>query len=435
MSSRSETSQVKLEVSRYTPPELLWLVAVTVILICIGTVNIYSSTQYMNIISGDSTYSHLARHLLFLSISVITAFVLTKLPIKLVRKGALVWVIGTVLLLCLVIVAGKNVNGATRWIQLGPVSLQPSEFAKVTGIIWASSYLAQKVDAGEKIALIPQVFRAIVGIFVSIFLFASGSKRKKNKKYTFGQLLTYISPLAAPLVMAALVMKQPDMGTAAIILLLPCLLYIIAGLPAIEILLGGAGIGTLGLLLALSSAYRRDRLFVLWDPFSDAAGKGYQTVQSLIAVGSGGFLGQGIGKGFAKFLYLPEQYTDFAYAVFCQEMGFIGGIIVMLLFMAFLLLGFATARRLKDSYSAFVVYGLTLMISLQGLINMAMVLGSFPVTGVPLPFISFGGTSLMTNICSVGLIYGTAVQSIENTEREVRKKRIQAMDGVNPFWQ
>jgi cell division protein FtsW len=199
--------------------------------------------------------------------------------------------------------------------------------------------------------------------------------------------------------------------------------------------LGGAGIGTLGLLLALSSAYRRDRLFVLWDPFSDAAGKGYQTVQSLIAVGSGGFLGQGIGKGFAKFLYLPEQYTDFAYAVFCQEMGFIGGIIVMLLFMAFLLLGFATARRLKDSYSAFVVYGLTLMISLQGLINMAMVLGSFPVTGVPLPFISFGGTSLMTNICSVGLIYGTAVQSIENTEREVRKKRIQAMDGVNPFWQ
>ena len=204
----------------------------------------------MNIISGDSTYSHLARHLLFLSISVITAFVLTKLPIKLVRKGALVWVIGTVLLLCLVIVAGKNVNGATRWIQLGPVSLQPSEFAKVTGIIWASSYLAQKVDDGEKIALIPQVFRAIVGIFVSIFLFASGSKRKKNKKYTFGQLLTYISPLAAPLVMAALVMKQPDMGTAAIILLLPCLLYIIAGLPAIEILLGGAGIGTLGLLLA-----------------------------------------------------------------------------------------------------------------------------------------------------------------------------------------
>ena len=294
MSSRSETSQVKLEVSRYTPPELLGLVAVTVILICIGTVNIYSSTQYMNIISGDSTYSHLARHLLFLSISVITAFVLTKLPIKLVRKGALVWVIGTVLLLCLVIVAGKNVNGATRWIQLGPVSLQPSEFAKVTGIIWASSYLAKKVDAGEKIALIPQVFRAIVGIFVSIFLFASGSKRKKNKKYTFGQLLTYISPLAAPLVMAALVMKQPDMGTAAIILLLPCLLYIIAGLPAIEILLGGAGIGTLGLLLALSSAYRRDRLFVLWDPFSDAAGKGYQTVQSLIAVGSGGFLGQGI---------------------------------------------------------------------------------------------------------------------------------------------
>lgn len=122
MSSRSETSQVKLEVSRYTPPELLGLVAVTVILICIGTVNIYSSTQYMNIISGDSTYSHLARHLLFLSISVITAFVLTKLPIKLVRKGALVWVIGTVLLLCLVIVAGKNVNGATRWIQLGPVS-------------------------------------------------------------------------------------------------------------------------------------------------------------------------------------------------------------------------------------------------------------------------------------------------------------------------
>lgn len=176
------------------------------------------------------------------------------------------------LLLCLVIVAGKNVNGATRWIQLGPVSLQPSEFAKVTGIIWASSYLAKRWMPERKSPLFRR-FSAPLSAYSSVFSSLLQAPRKKNKKYTFGQLLTYISPLAAPLVMAALVMKQPDMGTAAIILLLPCLLYIIAGLPAIEILLGGAGIGTLGLLLALSSAYRRDRLFVLWDPFSDAAGK------------------------------------------------------------------------------------------------------------------------------------------------------------------
>ena len=172
-----------------------------------------------------------------------------------------------------------------------------------------------------------------------------------------------------------------------------------------------------------------DRVVVLWDPFSYAANRGYQTVQSLIAVGSGGLFGQSVGEGMSKFLYLPEQYTDFAYAVFSQEFGFIGSVFVLILYLVFLLAGFSAARKLKETYAALLVYGLTLLISVQGIVNIAMVIGCFPVTGIPLPFISYGGSSLIMNIISVALIYGTTVQSLRETDLEERKRRIAQMEG------
>ena len=156
---------------------------------------------------------------------------------------------------------------------------------------------------------------------------------------------------------------------------------------------------------------------------------GYQTMQSLIAVGSGGILGQGMGEGFSKFLYLPEQYTDFAYAVFSQEYGFIGSATLLCLYLAFMLYGLSVGRKLKETYPALLVYGLTLLISVQGLVNIAMVIGWFPVTGIPLPFISFGGTSLLMNMAALGLIWGTATQSLREYDEQERRKRIAAMEG------
>lgn len=415
MSSRSETS---LKDTKYVPECLKWMLIAAAILIAIGAMNVYNATYYMNMAAGDGPYAHFLKHIAILAGSLFLGVVVAKLPKGFIRGGAFLWVFFTVLLLLLVFVAGHRANGATRWIMLAGFSLQPSEVAKVTGLIWAASFLARRIQKGEKITLIKRFFRPIFHFF-----------DRKKKENTFRSMLWYFLPLYGPLAMAALVLVQPDMGTAGMVLLFPLLLYVLAGLPLFEIFLGVGGAIFLFVILVIAEPYRMNRVIVLWDPFTYARNLGYQTVQSLIAVGSGGFFGQSIGEGMSKFLYLPEQYTDFAYAVFSQEFGFIGSVFVLILYLIFLLAGFAAARKLKETYAALLVYGLTMLISVQGIVNIAMVIGCFPVTGIPLPFISYGGSSLLMNIISVALIYGTTVQSLRETDLEERKRRIAQMEG------
>lgn len=415
MSSRSETS---LKDTKYVPECLKWMLIAAAILIAIGAMNVYNATYYMNMAAGDGPYTHFLKHVGVLVLSLAIGGLVAWLPKGFIRGGAFVWVGVTILLLAVVVVAGHRANGATRWIMLAGFSLQPSEVAKVTGLIWAASFLAKRIRKGEKITLVKRFFRPV-------FHFAD----RKKKENTFRSMIGYFLPLYGPLVMALFVLKQPDMGTAGMILLFPLLLYVLAGLPLFEILLGVEGAIVTFVILVIAEPYRMDRVVVLWDPFSYAANRGYQTVQSLIAVGSGGLFGQSVGEGMSKFLYLPEQYTDFAYAVFSQEFGFIGSVFVLILYLVFLLAGFAAARKLKETYAALLVYGLTMLISVQGIVNIAMVIGCFPVTGIPLPFISYGGSSLIMNIISVALIYGTTVQSLRETDLEERKRRIAQMEG------
>lgn len=415
MSSRSETS---LKDTKYVPECLKWMLIAAAILIAIGAMNVYNATYYMNMAAGDGPYAHFLKHVGILAGSLFLGVVVAKLPKRCIRGGAFLWVVFTILLLLLVFVAGHRANGATRWIMLAGFSLQPSEVAKVTGLIWAASFLSKRIQKGEKITLIKRFLRPFFHVF-----------DRKKKENTFRSMIAYFLPLYGPLAMALFVLIQPDMGTAGMILLFPLLLYVLAGLPLFEILLGvGCAIVTFAILV-VAAPYRMNRVIVLWDPFTYARNLGYQTVQSLIAVGSGGFFGQSIGEGMSKFLYLPEQYTDFAYAVFSQEFGFIGSVFVLLLYLAFLLAGFSAARKLKETYAALLVYGLTMLISVQGIVNIAMVIGCFPVTGIPLPFISYGGSSLLMNIISVALIYGTTVQSLRETDLEERKRRIAQMEG------
>lgn len=415
MSSRSETS---LKDTKYVPECLKWMLIAAAILIAIGAMNVYNATYYMNMAAGDGPYAHFLKHVGVLALSLAIGVVVAWLPKGFIRGGAFLWVFFTLLLLLLVFVAGHRANGATRWIMLAGFSLQPSEVAKVTGLIWAASFLARCIQKGEEITLIKRFFRPIFHFF-----------DRKKKENTFRSMLWYFLPLYGPLVMAALVLVQPDMGTAGMVLLFPLLLYVLAGLPLFEIFLGVGGAIFLFVILVIAEPYRMNRVIVLWDPFTYARNLGYQTVQSLIAVGSGGFFGQSVGEGMSKFLYLPEQYTDFAYAVFSQEFGFIGSVFVLILYLIFLLAGFAVARKLKETYAALLVYGLTMLISVQGIVNIAMVIGCFPVTGIPLPFISYGGSSLIMNIISVALIYGTTVQSLRETDLEERKRRIAQMEG------
>ena len=415
MSSRSETS---LKDTKYVPECLKWMLIAAAILIAIGAMNVYNATYYMNMAAGDGPYAHFLKHITILAGSLILGAGVAKLPKGFIRGGAVIWVGFTLVLLLLVVVAGHRANGATRWIMLAGFSLQPSEVAKVTGLIWAASFLAKRIRKGEEITLVKRFFRPF-------FHFAD----RKKKENTFRSMIGYFLPLYGPFAMALLVLAQPDMGTAGMIVLFPLLLYVLAGLPLFELFLGvGVAVFTF-VLLVIAEPYRMNRVIVLWDPFMYAGNLGYQTVQSLIAVGSGGFFGQSIGEGMSKFLYLPEQYTGFAYAVFSQEFGFIGSFFVLILYLVFLLAGFSAARKLKETYAALLVYGLTLLISVQGIVNIAMVIGCFPVTGIPLPFISYGGSSLLMNIISVALIYGTTVQSLRETDLEERKRRIAQMEG------
>ncbi len=415
MSSRSETS---LKDTKYVPECLKWMLIAAAILIAIGAMNVYNATYYMNMAAGDGPYTHFLKHVGVLVLSLAIGGLVAWLPKGFIRGGAVMWVGFTLVLLLLVFLAGHRANGATRWIMLAGFSLQPSEVAKVTGLIWAASFLSKRIQKGEKITLIKRFLRPFFHVF-----------DRKKKENTFRSMIAYFWPLYGPLAMALFVLIQPDMGTAGMILLFPVLLYVVAGLPIFEIFLGvGVAVFTF-VLLVIAAPYRMDRVVVLWDPFSYAANRGYQTVQSLIAVGSGGLFGQSIGEGMSKFLYLPEQYTDFAYAVFSQEFGFIGSVFVLILYLVFLLAGFSAARKLKETYAALLVYGLTMLISVQGIVNIAMVIGCFPVTGIPLPFISYGGSSLIMNIISVALIYGTTVQSLRETDLEERKRRIAQMEG------
>lgn len=415
MSSRSETS---LKDTKYVPECLKWMLIAAAILIAIGAMNVYNATYYMNMAAGDGPYAHFLKHITILAGSLILGAGVAKLPKGFIRGGAVIWVGFTLVLLLLVVVAGHRANGATRWIMLAGFSLQPSEVAKVTGLIWAASFLAKRIRKGEEITLVKRFFRPF-------FHFAD----RKKKENTFRSMIGYFLPLYGPFAMALLVLAQPDMGTAGMIVIFPLLLYVLAGLPLFELFLGvGVAVFTF-VLLVIAEPYRMNRVIVLWDPFMYAGNLGYQTVQSLIAVGSGGFFGQSIGEGMSKFLYLPEQYTDFAYAVFSQEFGFIGSVFVLILYLVFLLAGFSAARKLKETYAALLVYGLTMLISVQGIVNIAMVIGCFPVTGIPLPFISYGGSSLLMNIISVALIYGTTVQSLREKDLEERKRRIAQMEG------
>ena len=415
MSSRSETS---LKDTKYVPECLKWMLIAAAILIAIGAMNVYNATYYMNMAAGDGPYTHFLKHVGVLVLSLAIGGLVAWLPKGFIRGGAVIWVGFTLVLLLLVVVAGHRANGATRWIMLAGFSLQPSEVAKVTGLIWAASFLSKRIQKGEKITLIKRFLRPFFHVF-----------DRKKKENTFRSMIWYFLPLYGPLVMALFVLKQPDMGTAGMIVLFPLLLYVLAGLPLFELFLGvGVAVFTF-VLLVIAEPYRMNRVIVLWDPFMYARNLGYQTVQSLIAVGSGGFFGQSIGEGMSKFLYLPEQYTDFAYAVFSQEFGFIGSVFVLILYLVFLLAGFSAARKLKETYAALLVYGLTMLISVQGIVNIAMVIGCFPVTGIPLPFISYGGSSLIMNIISVALIYGTTVQSLRETDLEERKRRIAQMEG------
>jgi len=344
------------------------LVVIILALLAFGLVMVFSaSSASAHYIQGDATY-FFKRQFLWAVLGLISMFVVSKISYKVIYRYAnLIFVISIILLL-LVLIAGKTINGAKRWLGIGSAVFQPSEVAKLAIILFLAKRISQKPE--------------------SVYKFKEG-------------FLTY---LAIIVMMAGLVLIEPHMSGAMVIGLVGCAVLFVAGFKGryFALLASCAIPAVIG--LAIVSPYRLKRVVSFLHPFEDKLGDSWQIVQSLYAIGSGGLFGLGLGQSRQKFLYIPEPQTDFIFAIICEELGFVGAILVMLLFAVLIWKGITISRKAPDTFSSLTAAGITALIAIQVILNIAVVTSTMPVTGIPLPFFSYGGTSLLFLLTEVGIL-------------------------------
>lgn len=355
--------------STRTPLDTVLFAAVAA-LIAIGLVMVFSAssaTAYAQ--HGDIAY-YLKRQLIWLVVGLAAAYVSYRIDYRRLRSIApyLLVAAGVALVLVFVPHVGLGVNGGRRWIGMGGMSIEPSEFAKLALVIYLSTVLSAR---GERIT----------------------------------SLVRGVVPLCVPVaIMAVLVLKEPDMGTASLLLFVALALFFAAGARLLHLAAIVLAMVPFAAISVLASPYRRARVFAFVDPWKDPLNTGFHIVQSLLALGSGGVFGVGLGASRAKFFYLPEQYTDFIFSVLGEELGLIGTLAVIVLFVTLAYRSIRIALGAPDRFGFFLAIGCAAMITIQAFINIGVVSSSWPVTGVPLPFISFGGSSLVVSCIAVALI-------------------------------
>jgi cell division protein FtsW len=359
---------------RQVSPEYNMLLTATLCLLALGAVMVFSASSTTRVLQdgglSDSAF-YLKRTLLFGAVGLLIMHLVARHGLKLVREATPLILGGSIFLLMAVLVAGTEVNGATRWIGGGFLQVQPSELAKVALILYGADLLARK----------PKRVRSIEGMMPFLLVVGASS---------------------------LLIMLQPDMGTTMTIAFAVGATLIAAGARPADLGKIGLVIGGLALLMAVVEPYRMARLTAFLNPGADAAGAGFQAAQAKIALGSGGLFGEGIGNGVQKAFYLPEAHTDMISAVIGEELGLIGILGVVGLFAMFGYAGLKIAQNAKDAYGKILVSGLTSLVLVQAIINLFAVMGMAPLTGVPLPFVSYGNSSLMAMLLAVGLILNVA---------------------------
>jgi cell division protein FtsW len=364
-----------------------WLFGVTLVLCLMGAVMIFSASA----ITAQQMYGHsyifVARQAAWLVMGLLGMFALMKLDYHRLREPAVVYTVLCVVVVMLVGTFFLDKSHAThRWIKLGPLNLQPSEMAKLAIIL----YLAWFLDLRRR--------------------------RETSLEFRKQDFLQTILPAVAPiLVSVALIVAQPDLGTSVDVVLIMAAILFVAGLSWKWLAVGAAaGLPAL-LLLIMNASYRQARLMAFLHPDSDPQGAGFQLLQSLIAVGSGGFTGVGLMESKQKLFYLPEAHTDFIFAVICEELGFLGATIVIALFAMYAWRGLRAAFNAPDGFGRMVALGVTTMVLFQALINFAVVLGMMPTKGIPLPFVSYGGSSLLVMLLATGVLLNISQQAAPNS--------------------
>ena len=345
------------------------LSAVTVALLGFGLVMVWSASSALAQEEHGSAYHFFLRQALWAGVGLIAMLAAMRIDYRRLRRPAVVYgVVIAATLLLIVVLFLSPVNDVHRWIRLGGFSFQPSELAKFAIILFLAYHLERRAEHVNQ--FLPSLFPVL--LLLGWFGF--------------------------------LVFIQPDLGSAATLVLIGCAVLFLAGVRLRYF--AALGLPALGLLYqaVMVAAYRRDRIEAFLNPWSDARGSGYQLIQSLIAVGAGGIDGVGLMQGRQKLFYLPYPYSDFIYAVIGEELGLLGAAAVVFAFVLLLWRGLRTAWLAPDRFGTYLAAGLTLAIVFQAFINLSVVLGLLPTKGIPLPFISAGGSSLLFSLVGVGLI-------------------------------
>jgi cell division protein FtsW len=347
------------------------LTLVTLGLVAFGLVMVYSATSASAALAnGDPAY-FLKRQAGYALLGVVLMLAASRIDYRLLRRLAPALIVTSLVLLVAVLAMGQAVNGARRWLNAGPIVFQPSELAKLALAVWAASYLTRRRPPQR----LPELWRPF-GLLAGIF--------------------------------CALLLAEPDLGTAITILLMLAGMLLVSGTPARTLGAGLSIAGAVSLIAVWFEPYRRARLFSFIDPWRDAQGAGYQTVQAIIGLGSGGIFGRGLGQSIEKANFLPEAHTDMIFAIIGEELGLVGAAAVIAAYAAFAYFGLRIALSCKDPFGKRLAAGLTVLVCGQAAINLAAVMGLAPLTGIPLPFVSYGGSSLVVALISVGVLLNIA---------------------------
>jgi cell division protein FtsW len=370
------------------------LVLVTLGLVAFGLVMVYSASSARALLSADAPSYYLKRQAIYALMGLVALVVLSRVDFHRLRHATNPLLGATFILLVAVLVIGTAVNGARRWIPIGFMNFQPSELAKLSLALWTAALLARRPA--------PQ---------------------------TLGELAKPIGVVVGAA--CALILVEPDLGTAIAIAIMVCAVLVVSG-TRLRLLASAGGIGITVVLLAIwLEPYRRERIFSFLDPWHDPQGAGFQSVQAMIALGSGGVFGVGLGESVQKIYYLPEASTDMIFAIVGEELGLIGAAGVIAAFAVFAYAGFNIALRCRDPYGKRLAAGITALICGQAAVNVSAVMGLAPLTGIPLPFVSYGGSSLVVGLAAVGILLNIAsnhavVRETEVPDRGRRNRRTRA---------
>jgi cell division protein FtsW len=352
------------------------LFTATLLLVCTSVVMVYSATAVTAVENNRDPYLFLVKQGTWALLGLFLVPLIMRIDYRYYRQPAVIWV--GLVTVCLALVAAlfaPPVNGASRWIGVGPLGIQPSELAKIIVIFFVAALLERRMD--------------------------------RIDEPTYALL-----PIALVLaVIVGLILAEPDLGTSVSVLMIAAVMIFAAGISYqyVAVLLVASVPATYFLLM--SSSYRARRITAFLDPWKDPLGDGFQMIQSMIAVGTGGLFGRGLMGGVQKLFYLPEPHNDFIYAVISEELGLLGATVVLACFCVITWRGLRTATRAPDRFGAFLALGLTTMVAFQALFNISVVLGLLPTKGIPLPFVSYGGSSLLVNLIGMGILLNVSQHS------------------------